>query len=162
RDNDHGGSNRTGFVGGRFERGGETADCTCLLDIERFADSSVGAAVDQHDAACTLARRERLRTRRADITGAEDCNAGHGPVLYSTGRMGMLSGKTAIVTGGSRGIGLAIARALVTGGANVMITGMKEKPLADAARQLGPSVMAERANVRDYADVERAFAAAAA
>jgi NAD(P)-dependent dehydrogenase (short-subunit alcohol dehydrogenase family) len=76
--------------------------------------------------------------------------------------MATLSGKTAIVTGGSRGIGLAIARALVTGGANVMITGTKDKALADAVRQLGPTAVAERADVRDYADVERAFAAAAA
>ena len=75
--------------------------------------------------------------------------------------MAALSGKTSIVTGGSRGIGRAIARALVSGGANVMITGTKETALADAARQLGPSVMAERANVREYADVERAFSAAA-
>jgi NAD(P)-dependent dehydrogenase (short-subunit alcohol dehydrogenase family) len=76
--------------------------------------------------------------------------------------MGTLSGKTAIVTGGSRGIGLAIARALVKSDANVMITGTKEKPLADAARELGAAVMAHTANVRDYADVERAFGAAAA
>ena len=38
----------------------------------------------------------------------------------------------------------------------------KEKPLADAARELGPNAMAERANVRDHAEVERAFEAAAA
>lgn len=75
--------------------------------------------------------------------------------------MAALTGKTAIVTGGSRGIGRAIARALVTGGANVVITGTKEKALFDAARELGPSVMAERANVREYSDVERAFSAVA-
>src|SRR4030095_5054568 len=75
--------------------------------------------------------------------------------------MAALSGKTAIITGGSRGIGRAIARALVSGGANVMITGTQEKPRTEAARELGPSVVAERANVRDYSDVERAFNAAA-
>jgi len=73
-----------------------------------------------------------------------------------------LKGRVALVTGGSRGIGRAIARAFVAGGANVVITGTKEKPLADAARELGPSAVAERANVRDYADVERLFDAAAA
>jgi len=73
-----------------------------------------------------------------------------------------LSGKTAIVTGGSRGIGLAIARALAKNDANVMITGTREKPLADAVRELGAKAMAETANVRDYAGVERAFNAAAA
>jgi NAD(P)-dependent dehydrogenase (short-subunit alcohol dehydrogenase family) len=76
--------------------------------------------------------------------------------------MTTLIGKTAIVTGGSRGIGLAIARALVTSDVNVMITGTKEKPLEDAMRELGALAMAQRADVRDYADVERAFNAAAA
>jgi len=76
--------------------------------------------------------------------------------------MTTLIGKTAIVTGGSRGIGLAIARALVTSDVNVMITGTKEKPLEDAIRELGALAMAQRADVRDYADVERAFNAAAA
>jgi len=78
------------------------------------------------------------------------------PVVMTT-----LSGKTAIVTGGSRGIGLAIARALITSDVHVMITGTKEKPLQDALRQLGALAMAQTANVRKYEEVERAFAAAA-
>lgn len=48
-----------------------------------------------------------------------------------------LSGKTAIVTGASRGIGLAIARYLTTEGANVVITARTEDALAEAARSLG-------------------------
>ena len=76
--------------------------------------------------------------------------------------MATLSGKTAIVTGGSRGIGLAIARALITSDVNVMITGTKEQPLLDALRQLGAMGMAQAANVRNYNEVERAFEAAAA
>ena len=76
--------------------------------------------------------------------------------------MSTLIGKTAIVTGGSRGIGLAIARALVTSDVNVMITGTKEKPLADAISELGAMAMAQTADVRNYAEVERAFSAAAA
>jgi len=75
--------------------------------------------------------------------------------------MSTLIGKTAVVTGGSRGIGLAIARALVTSDVNVMITGTKEKPLADAIGELGAMAMAQTADVRQYADVERAFNAAA-
>src|ERR1051325_35321 len=77
------------------------------------------------------------------------------PVVMAT-----LSGKTAIVTGGSRGIGLAIARALSKSDANVVITGTKQKPLDDAARELGAKAMGSIANVRDYADVERMFNAA--
>jgi 3-oxoacyl-[acyl-carrier protein] reductase len=80
--------------------------------------------------------------------------------------MDPLTGKVAVVTGGSRGIGLAIARALVERGASVMITGTKEKPLADASRELesaarGGSVMTERADVRRYEEVERMLSAAA-
>ena len=80
--------------------------------------------------------------------------------------MTTLTGKNAIVTGGSRGIGLAIGRALVERGASVMITGTKKKPLADASRGLesaarGGSVMAELADVRKYEDVERMLNTAA-
>ncbi len=72
-----------------------------------------------------------------------------------------LSGKTAIVTGGSRGIGLAIARALVQRDAAVVITGTQQKPLDDAARSLGAKATGMVANVREYAAVARLFDAAA-
>jgi len=75
--------------------------------------------------------------------------------------MASLSGKTAIVTGGSRGIGFAIARALVTSDAYVTITGTNHEALQDALGQLGPLAMAQTANVRRYDEVERAFEAAA-
>jgi 3-oxoacyl-[acyl-carrier protein] reductase len=72
-----------------------------------------------------------------------------------------LAGKTAIVTGGSRGIGYAIARALVTGGANVVITGTRQDTLDEALLQLRGSagqaarIDAVRADVRQYGEVER-------
>jgi len=44
-----------------------------------------------------------------------------------------LAGKTALVTGASRGIGLAIAQRLVAEGARVCITARKPEPLAEAA-----------------------------
>ncbi len=47
-----------------------------------------------------------------------------------------VSGKTALVTGGSRGIGFMIARGLVQAGARVIISSRKEGPVADAAREL--------------------------
>src|SRR5476649_2051367 len=79
--------------------------------------------------------------------------------------MSTLTGKTAVVTGGSRGIGLAIARAIVVRGGSVMITGTKAQALADASRELesaatGGSVMAQQAEVRAYPDVERMLQAA--
>ncbi|KOX10248.1 SDR family oxidoreductase [Nocardiopsis sp. NRRL B-16309] len=46
-------------------------------------------------------------------------------------------GRTAIVTGASRGIGLAIARRLVDEGARVCVTARKPEPLAEAVKALG-------------------------
>jgi NAD(P)-dependent dehydrogenase (short-subunit alcohol dehydrogenase family) len=51
--------------------------------------------------------------------------------------MGDLSGKHALVTGGAKGIGAAIARALIEAGARVTITGRDENALAAAAAELG-------------------------
>ena len=47
-----------------------------------------------------------------------------------------LRNQVAIITGGSRGIGLAIARALVAEGANVAITGRTEADLSEARRHI--------------------------
>jgi NAD(P)-dependent dehydrogenase (short-subunit alcohol dehydrogenase family) len=77
-----------------------------------------------------------------------------------------LSGKVAMVTGGSRGIGLAIARALATEGAHVSITGKDESHLSAARPKIeheGPgSVETLRADMRRFEDVERAVAATVA
>jgi len=46
-------------------------------------------------------------------------------------------GRVAVVTGASRGIGLAVAERLVAEGARVVLTGRRPEPLADAVRALG-------------------------
>ena len=80
--------------------------------------------------------------------------------------METLNGKIAIVTGGSRGIGFAIARELLANGAQVTITGLDDAHLSDARRQLqgaGPgSVEALRADVRKYDDVRHVVEATVA
>ncbi|MEV5508455.1 SDR family oxidoreductase [Streptomyces orinoci] len=48
------------------------------------------------------------------------------------------SGRVALVTGASRGIGYGIAEALVARGDRVVITGRNEEALAEAVRRLGP------------------------
>src|SRR5688572_6074888 len=80
--------------------------------------------------------------------------------------METLNGKVAIVTGGSRGIGFAIARELLANGAQVTITGLDNAHLSDARRQLqgaGPgSIEALRADVRKYDDVRHVVEATVA
>jgi NAD(P)-dependent dehydrogenase (short-subunit alcohol dehydrogenase family) len=76
-----------------------------------------------------------------------------------------LSGKVAVVTGGSRGIGLATARAFLQQGASVTITGTTPSHLEAAVESLGAGtdrLLAVRADVREYADVERALAGTSA
>jgi NAD(P)-dependent dehydrogenase (short-subunit alcohol dehydrogenase family) len=77
-----------------------------------------------------------------------------------------LRGQVALVTGGSRGIGQAIASALVAEGVHVAVTGKDESHLSAARSAIegaGPgSVETLRADVRQYADVERAVTATVA
>jgi len=53
-----------------------------------------------------------------------------------------LSGRVALVTGGTRGIGLATARALVEAGATVVLTGRDEARATEAAASVGASGLA--------------------
>src|SRR4051794_13862585 len=77
--------------------------------------------------------------------------------------MASLTGKVAVVTGGSRGIGLATARQLLGDGADVAITGTSQAHLAAAEQELRGlargRVLALRADVRKYGEVEGAIAA---
>jgi NAD(P)-dependent dehydrogenase (short-subunit alcohol dehydrogenase family) len=67
----------------------------------------------------------------------------------------LLVGKHALVTGGSRGIGAAIARALVAQGTRVTITGRDKQRLARAADETGAAFVVS--DVTDQGEAERAF-----
>jgi NAD(P)-dependent dehydrogenase (short-subunit alcohol dehydrogenase family) len=70
-----------------------------------------------------------------------------------------LNGRTAIVTGGSRGIGLRMARALRAEGANVVILARASAALDDTAREM-PDTLAVACDLQAPADVRAGFAAA--
>lgn len=79
---------------------------------------------------------------------------------------GALEGRTAIITGASRGLGLAIARMYVTAGADVLMCARGGKVLEQARKEVaglatqGQKVIAQVADVSDPADVDRLVEAA--
>ena len=73
-----------------------------------------------------------------------------------------LTGKRALVTGASGGIGGAVARALHAAGAEVVLSGTREGPLQDLAAELGARAHVVTANLSDAASVEALPKAAAA
>lgn len=73
-----------------------------------------------------------------------------------------LTGKVALVTGGSGGIGRAVAQALVAEGARVVLLGRHRETLDHATRTVGSDAVSVVADTTDSAQVERAVADAAA
>ncbi len=67
---------------------------------------------------------------------------------------GRLAGKTAVITGGTTGIGLETARHYIAQGARVIITGQNAERVAKAAADLGPEAGGVRADVRSTADLD--------
>jgi NAD(P)-dependent dehydrogenase (short-subunit alcohol dehydrogenase family) len=67
-----------------------------------------------------------------------------------------LANKTAFITGGNSGIGLATARLFVAEGARVAITGRNQATLEAVAKELGPNALAIVADATDVAATERA------
>lgn len=65
-----------------------------------------------------------------------------------------LTGKRALVTGASGGIGGAVARALHGAGAEVALSGTREAPLRELADELGARAHVVVANLSDAASVE--------
>ncbi len=74
--------------------------------------------------------------------------------------MALLEGKVAVITGGTRGIGLAVARRLVDDGASVVISGTDAGRAARAAADLGPRALGVQADVRSSREVEQLIDAA--
>ena len=72
--------------------------------------------------------------------------------------MGKLEGKTALITGGNSGIGLATAKEFVNEGAYVFITGRRDPELAAAVKEIGRNVSRLQGDVANLGDLDRLFA----
>jgi NAD(P)-dependent dehydrogenase (short-subunit alcohol dehydrogenase family) len=69
-----------------------------------------------------------------------------------------LKGKFALVTGGSAGIGLATAKALVAEGAHVFITGRRQQELDAAVDEIGVDTTAIKADAASLEDLDHLIA----
>ena len=74
---------------------------------------------------------------------------------------GQLTGKVAVITGATAGIGLAIAKRFVAEGAHVFITGRGQPALDAALSEIGRGVTGVRGDAAVIADLERLYAAVA-
>src|SRR6202522_3754906 len=71
--------------------------------------------------------------------------------------MNKLSGKFAVVTGGTEGIGLATAKLFVEEGAYVFITGRRQNELDEAVKAIGGNVTGIQGDVAKLADLDRLY-----
>lgn len=71
--------------------------------------------------------------------------------------MGRLEGKTAVVTGGASGIGLAMAKRFVAEGAFVYIFGRRQEALDAALAELGAKARGVRGDITDLEHLDRLF-----
>jgi NAD(P)-dependent dehydrogenase (short-subunit alcohol dehydrogenase family) len=68
-----------------------------------------------------------------------------------------LEGKTAVITGGTEGIGLATAKLFVEEGAYVFITGRRQKQLDEAVKAIGANVSGVQGDVTQSAELDRLY-----
>jgi len=73
-----------------------------------------------------------------------------------------MQGKVVVVTGASRGIGAAAARAFADAGARVALLARSETAIAGLANEIGADALAVRCDVADWASVQAAIAAVVA
>ncbi|OZD65519.1 3-oxoacyl-ACP reductase FabG [Rhodococcus sp. 06-1460-1B] len=74
----------------------------------------------------------------------------------------MISGRTAVITGGAQGIGLAIATMFAENGANIVIGDLDEAKAKEAADALPSAAIGVRCNVTSASDVQALVDAAVA
>jgi NAD(P)-dependent dehydrogenase (short-subunit alcohol dehydrogenase family) len=75
--------------------------------------------------------------------------------------MALLKGKTAVITGGSTGVGLATAKRFVEEGAYVFINGRSQCELDAAVKEIGENVTGVQGDGRNQGDRDRLYTAVA-
>jgi NAD(P)-dependent dehydrogenase (short-subunit alcohol dehydrogenase family) len=94
-----------------------------------------------------LKNRQRVRARRGNDDD-DGCQS-----ITETGRsMSRFSGKKAVISGGTHGMGFAIAKALLDGGAEVLLTGRNERNIDGAHRAL-PGAHVVRTDTASFSDI---------
>src|SRR5882762_4991972 len=78
-------------------------------------------------------------------------------VIEMERQMERLKNKNILITGGTRGIGLASAQEFEREGARVSICGTDEKTLKEARSTLGPKALAFSADVSKLSDLDRLY-----
>ena len=74
--------------------------------------------------------------------------------------MSKLTNKTAVITGGNSGIGLATAKEFIKEGARVIIMGRDKKTLDEAVKELGPQATGIQGDITNSSDLDKLFAEA--
>lgn len=82
------------------------------------------------------------------------------PIITPTGIDSLLTGKIALITGGSSGIGYAIAKAFISSGCKVIIAGTNQDKLNKAVRVLGNNAKSIRIDVSDVKCIKHRIAEA--
>jgi NAD(P)-dependent dehydrogenase (short-subunit alcohol dehydrogenase family) len=108
------------------------------------------------DALQSAGLRAKLRQRAAGRTGLWRTQA------EEERPMDDLSRKSVVITGASRGIGAAAARAFAAAGAQVALLARSREEIADLAGEIGPSALAIPCDVSRYWEVEAAIDATVA
>ena len=71
--------------------------------------------------------------------------------------MAKFTGKVAVITGGNSGMGLAVAKELAAGGAQIVIAGRDQKTLDAAIKEIGGETLGVRADISKLGDIENLF-----
>src|ERR1700757_699736 len=87
------------------------------------------------------------------ITGKPPSGPGSGWMTL----MSKLQAKVAVITGGTVGIGFAIAKHFVDEGAFVFITGRRQKEIDEAVKALGNNVVGVRGDVSKLQDLDNLY-----